>query len=172
LGGRLGARVLPTCDHRGRSFCKDYKGAPLLGGYTVDEEECARRKDRGGNGTLKELLMSRRPGPDSNQSEWTRAGGVFGRHETIHEQLDFSSTETVSPAELRRNSGCVQSGKLTYCLLCGRWTIRRSVCYIRMIRNCWRVWRRRRERRPVGSVVYKCLRTEDQMDVRGARSSD
>src|SRR5215470_11730882 len=68
--GRIGARVLPnSVTLVDDPSLKDYKGAPLLGGYAVDEEGVRSEKVTAvENGALKQLLMSRRPGPDSNQS--------------------------------------------------------------------------------------------------------
>src|ERR1700676_3817439 len=67
---RLGARVLPaTVSLVDDPAAKDFHGTPLLGGYTVDDEGVRAQKvtvvDKG---NLKELLMSRRPGPDSENS--------------------------------------------------------------------------------------------------------
>src|SRR5437868_4963901 len=67
---RIGARVLPTSitvvDDPG---AKEFAGKQLIGGYRVDDEGVPARKVTAvENGSLKELLMSRRPGPDWGQS--------------------------------------------------------------------------------------------------------
>jgi len=118
--GRLGARVLPnSVTIVDDPFAKDYKGAPLLGGYTVDEEGVRAEKVTAvENGTLKELLMSRRPGPDSNQSNGHGRAAFLGDTKPSTSNLIFSSTETVSPAELKKKflDAC-KAEKLTYCLI-------------------------------------------------------
>ncbi len=68
--GRLGARVLPSrvtvVDDPG---AKDFHGAALIGGYAVDDEGVrAQKVTLVENGNLKGELMSRRPGPDFDQS--------------------------------------------------------------------------------------------------------
>src|SRR6202140_4244593 len=78
--GRIGARVMPASvslvDDPG---AKEFHGAPLLGGYAVDDEGVRAQKvtvvDKG---NLKELLMSRRPGPDSDQSNGHGRSGFLG----------------------------------------------------------------------------------------------
>src|SRR6266403_1715078 len=95
--GRLGARVLPaTVTIVDDPFAKDYKGAPLLGGYTVDEEGVRAAKVAPiENGVLKQLLMSRRPGTDSNQSNGHGRAAFLSDAKPSMSNLIFSSTETV-----------------------------------------------------------------------------
>src|SRR5437763_5205409 len=69
--GRLGARVLPASvslvDDPG---AKDFHGMPLIGGYAVDNEGVrAQKVTLVDSGNLKNELMSRRHGPDFNQSK-------------------------------------------------------------------------------------------------------
>ena len=48
---------------------KDYNSKPLMGGYSVDEDGVRGQKvTLVENGTLRNELMSRRPGPDFDQS--------------------------------------------------------------------------------------------------------
>jgi predicted Zn-dependent protease len=64
--GRVGTRVLPA----GMSLIddptlKEFNGQPLLGNYEIDDEGVkGQRVEIVENGTLKNLLMSRRPGPE------------------------------------------------------------------------------------------------------------
>jgi TldD protein len=64
--GRVGTRVLPA----GMSLIddptlKEFNGQPLLGNYDIDDEGVkGQRVEIVENGTLKNLLMSRRPGPE------------------------------------------------------------------------------------------------------------
>jgi TldD protein len=118
--GRLGARVLPpsvsVIDDPG---VKDLHGAPLIGSYSVDDEGVrAQKVSVVESGTLKELLMSRRPGSDSNQSNGHgRAGFLLDAKPTMS-NLFFKSTETLSPAELKKKflDAC-RAEKLQYCLI-------------------------------------------------------
>jgi TldD protein len=118
--GRLGARVLPpsvsVIDDPG---VKDLHGAPLIGSYSVDDEGVrAQKVSVVESGTLKELLMSRRPGSDSNQSNGHgRAGFLLDAKPTMS-NLFFKSTETLSPAELKKKflDAC-RAEKLQYCVI-------------------------------------------------------
>ena len=118
--GRIGARVLPnSVTIVDDPFAKDYKGAPLLGGYAVDEEGVRAEKVTAvENGALKELLMSRRPGPDSNQSNGHGRAAFLGDTKASTSNLIFSSTETMAPAELKKKflDAC-KAEKLQYCLV-------------------------------------------------------
>ena len=118
--GRLGARVLPNSVMLvDDPYLKEYKGAPLLGGYSVDEEGVhAEKVTAVENGALKQLLMSRRPGPDSNQSNGHGRAAFLGETKPAMSNLIFSSTETVSPADLKKKfvDAC-KAEKLPYCLI-------------------------------------------------------
>lgn len=118
--GRVGARVLPnSVTLVDDPSLKDYKGTPLLGGYAVDEEGVRAEKVTAvENGALKQLLMSRRPGPDSNQSNGHGRSAFLGETKPTMSNLIFSSTETISPAELKKKflDSC-KAEKLSYCLI-------------------------------------------------------
>ena len=118
--GRLGARVLPaSVSVVDDPYAKDYKGAPLLGGYKVDEEGVRAEKVMvAENGVLKELLMSRRPGPDSNQSNGHGRAAFLSDAKPSMSNVIFTSTETVSAAELKKKflDAC-KAEKLPYCLV-------------------------------------------------------
>ena len=118
--GRIGARVLPnSVTLVDDPSLKDYKGTPLLGGYAVDEEGVRAEKVTAvENGALKQLLMSRRPGPDSNQSNGHGRSAFLGETKPSMSNLIFSSTETISPAELKKKflDSC-KAEKLSYCLI-------------------------------------------------------
>jgi TldD protein len=118
--GRLGARVLPpslsVVDDPG---AKDFHGAPLIGSYSVDDEGVrAQKVNVVESGTLKELLMSRRPGSDSSQSNGHgRAGFLLDAKPTMS-NLFFKSTETLSPAELKKKFlDTCRAEKLQYCVI-------------------------------------------------------
>jgi TldD protein len=118
--GRLSARVLPTSvTVVDDPSAKDYKGTPLLGGYNVDEEGVRAEKVTAiENGILKQLLMSRRPGPDSNESNGHGRSAFLGDTKPTMSNVFFTSTETVSPAELKKKflDAC-KAEKLNYCLM-------------------------------------------------------
>ena len=118
--GRIGARVLPTSvslvDDPG---AKDYKGTPLIGGFSVDDEGVkAEKVDVVENGTLKEMLMSRRPGNDSNQSNGHGRSALLADAKPTMSNLFFNSTETMSAADLKKKflDEC-KAEKLPYCII-------------------------------------------------------
>ena len=68
--GRVGTRVLPAnVSLVDDPTLEEFKGQPLLGDYEVDDEGVkAQRVDWSKTASLKDLLMSRRPGPDFHAS--------------------------------------------------------------------------------------------------------
>ncbi len=118
--GRLGARVLPaSVSVVDDPSAKEFHGTPLIGGYAVDDEGVrAEKVDVVGNGTLKALLMSRRPGNDSDQSNGHGRSGFLSDAKPTMSNLFFRSTETVSPAELKKKflDEC-RAEKLQYCVI-------------------------------------------------------
>ena len=102
--GRVGSRVLPTTvslvDDPQR---KDYQGAPLVGGYAVDDEGVrAQRVPIVENGMLKQLLMSRRPGPDFETSNGHGRGLYLSEPHATMSNLFFEASDTKSPDALRK----------------------------------------------------------------------
>src|SRR5205085_4950579 len=86
---------------------------------TVDEVgERAKKVDVVENVNLKQLLMSRRPGPDSAQSNGHGRSGFLSEPRPTMSNLFFTSTETVSPADLKKKflDAC-KAEKLQYCLI-------------------------------------------------------
>ncbi len=118
--GRIGSRVLPpTVSLVDDPSAKEFHGTPLLGGYAVDDEGVRARKvtvvDKG---NLTELLMSRRPGPDSGSSNGHGRLGLLGDAKPTMSNLFFNASETFSPAELKKKflDEC-RSEKLEYCII-------------------------------------------------------
>jgi hypothetical protein len=118
--GRLGARVLPSSvsvtDDPG---AKDFNRTPLIGGYAVDEEGVrAQKVTLVENGNVKGELMSRRPGPDSNQSNGHGRAAFLNDAKPTMSNLFFTSAETLSAAELKKKflDSC-RAEKLPYCLV-------------------------------------------------------
>jgi predicted Zn-dependent protease len=101
--GRLNTRVLPT----GVSLIDDptlaeYKGQPLLGHYEVDQEGMrAQRVALVENGYLRQLLMSRRPGPDSSRSNGHARASFLGEPRPLISNLIFEATDAQRPETLR-----------------------------------------------------------------------
>ena len=118
--GKVGARVLPeTVSLIDDPSAKDYKGTLLIGGYAIDEEGVPAEKVAiVSSGKLKNLLMSRRPGPDfeASNGHGRAAFGVDAR--PTMSNLFFTSTETVSKDELKKKflEAC-RAEKLDYCLV-------------------------------------------------------
>jgi len=118
--GRLGARVLPTSvSVVDDPSAKDFHGTPLIGSYSVDDEGVrAEKVTVVENGTLKSLLMSRRPGNDSDQSNGHGRSGFLTDAKPTMSNLFFTSTDEVSPAELKKKflDEC-RTEKLAYCVI-------------------------------------------------------
>jgi len=118
--GRIGSRVLPpTVSLVDDPGAKEFHGTPLLGGYAVDDEGVKAQKvtvvDKG---NLKELLMSRRPGPDAENSNGHGRSGFLGDAKATMSNLFFQASETVSPGELKKKfvDAC-RAEKLEYCIV-------------------------------------------------------
>ncbi len=118
--GRLGARVLPSgvsvVDDPG---ARDFKGAPLIGGYAVDNEGVrAQKVTLVESGNLKSELMSRRPGPDSDQSNGHGRAAFLNDAKPTMSNLIFSSAETLSAADMKKKFlDTCRAEKLAYCLV-------------------------------------------------------
>lgn len=118
--GRVGTRVLPpSVTLVDDPTAKEFHGQPLMGGYGVDDEGV-----RGGrvtlveNGVLRNLLMSRRPGPDFDQSNGHGRAAPLNDPRPAMSNLFFTSSDTVSPGELRKRflDKCREAG-LQACLV-------------------------------------------------------
>lgn len=104
--GRINQRVLPLdvslIDDPGG---KDFQGQPLLGGYAIDEEGVrAERVSVVENGILKNLLMSRRPGPDFvlSNGHGRSALPMLSLPTPVSSNLFFQAANTLPPADLRK----------------------------------------------------------------------
>ncbi len=98
---------------------KEFKGTPLIGGYAVDDEGVrAQRVTLVENGNFKSALMSRRPGPDSDQSNGHGRAAFLNDAKPTMSNLFFSSAQTLSAAELKKKflDSC-RAEKLAYCLV-------------------------------------------------------
>jgi TldD protein len=117
---RIGARVLPpgvtVVDDPG---AKEFNGTPLIGSYAVDNEGVrAEKVTLVESGNLKSELMSRRPGPDSMQSNGHGRAAFLNDGKPTMSNLFFSSAETLSAAELKKKFlDTCRAEKLAYCLV-------------------------------------------------------
>ena len=117
---RIGARVLPSgvsvVDDPG---AKEFKGTPVIGGYAVDNEGVrAQKVTLVESGNFKSELMSRRPGPDSDQSNGHGRAAFLNDAKPTMSNLFFSSAETLSAAELKKKFlDTCRTEKLAYCLV-------------------------------------------------------
>ncbi|MBZ5698310.1 MAG: hypothetical protein LAN18_07140 [Acidobacteriia bacterium] len=118
--GKLGTRVFPTnvslVDDPAE---KQFAGQDLLGTYTVDEEGVkAQRVQVVENGILRDLLMSRRPGPDLGHSNGHGRAAYLGDPHPLISNLFFTSTAAESPADLKKQflDACRQNGN-KWCLI-------------------------------------------------------
>jgi len=102
--GRVGTRVLPlNVSITDDPSVKDFQGQPLFGGYDVDDEGVRGQKvNIVENGILKNLLMSRRPGPDFLESNGHARSALLSTPQPTSSNLFFQATNTVSPADLRK----------------------------------------------------------------------
>jgi len=116
---RTGSRVLPTgVTVIDDPSAKDFQGKPLIGGYSVDDEGVgAQRVTAVDGGILKELLMSRRPGPDSLKSNGHGRSAFLNDAKPTMSNLFFNASETVSRDELKKRFlDICRSNKQEYCL--------------------------------------------------------
>jgi predicted Zn-dependent protease len=117
---RIGARVLPaSVTVVDDPSTKEFQGTPLLGSYSVDDEGVrAQKLTLVENGTLKGELMSRRPGPDFDQSNGHGRSAFLSDAKPTMSNLFFTSKETMSPADLKRKflDECREQ-KLAYCMI-------------------------------------------------------
>jgi len=118
--GKIGSRVLPiTASLIDDPLVKDYKGTPLIGSYTIDEEGVpAEKVSIVDKGILKDLLMSRRPGPDFEKSNGHGRASFLADPKPIMSNLFFSATDTASKEEMRKKflDAC-KAEKLDYCIV-------------------------------------------------------
>jgi len=118
--GRLGTRVLPA----GTSLWDDpgaanAQGDPLPGSYAIDDEGVpAQKVNIVEGGMLRNFLMSRRPGPDSAQSNGHGRNVYLGDPRTASSNLFFQSSDAIPPADLKKKflDLCKQDGR-QWCLL-------------------------------------------------------
>jgi TldD protein len=118
--GKVDSRVLPgTVSLIDDPGAKDHKGTLLVGGYAIDQEGVPGQKVTiVDSGKLKDLLMSRRPGPDFSKSNGHARSSFLADPKPTMSNLFFSSTETVSKDDLKKKfvDEC-RSEKLDFCIV-------------------------------------------------------
>jgi TldD protein len=118
--GKVDVRVLPpTVTLTDDPSAKDFKGTALIGSYNIDEEGVpAEKVTIVQDGKLKQLLMSRRPGPDSEKSNGHGRSAFLAEPQPTMSNLFFTSSETVSKDDMKKKfvDAC-KSEKLDYCLI-------------------------------------------------------
>jgi len=102
--GRMGTRVLPaSVTLVDDPTQKDFQGQPLHGNYEIDDEGVtAQRVALVENGILRNLLMSRRPGPDSENSNGHGRSGNLSTPQPLASNLFLQSSEALSAADLHK----------------------------------------------------------------------
>jgi TldD protein len=102
--GRVGTRVLPaSVTLVDDPTLKDYQGQWLQGNYEVDNEGVkGQRVSMVENGILKNLLMSRRPGPDFQASNGHARSANLSSPQPLSSNLFFQSNEPLKSADLRK----------------------------------------------------------------------
>jgi hypothetical protein len=117
--GRVGNRVLPvgvtlTDDPSATAF----QGSPVVGGYDVDAEGVpAQKVSIVENGILRNLLMSRRPGPEFGQSNGHARSALLSDPRPDSSVLTFQSSNALDSDALRKKflAMCAADGQ-KWCL--------------------------------------------------------
>jgi TldD protein len=113
--GRIGQRVLPlTVGLADDPTVQQFQGHDLIASYQVDQEGVRGQKvAMVQEGLLKELLMSRRPGPDFDRSNGHGRSTFLATPRPMTSNLFFTAGNGESPAELRRKflDACKQNGQ-------------------------------------------------------------
>ena len=118
--GKLGSRVLPgSVSLLDDPSAKQFQGRDLLGTYEVDQEGVkAQRVELINSGLLLNFLMSRRPGPDLDHSNGHGRAAYLGDARPMASNLFFTSSEGISPDELKKKfmEKCKENGN-KWCLI-------------------------------------------------------
>jgi len=119
--GRVSTRVFPTnVTLIDDPTLKDFKGQPLLSAYDVDDEGVkAQRVTVVDNGILKDLLMSRRPGPDFTYSNGHARSAIamLSTPQPLNSTLIVQATGALSADDMKKKflDACKQDGQ-QWCL--------------------------------------------------------
>jgi TldD protein len=112
--GRVGTRVFPaTVSLLDDPTATDFQGQPLLGSYQIDQEGVkAQRVSLVENGMLKDLLMSRRPGPDFTDSNGHGRSALLTDPRPLASNLFLETSAPVAADDLRKKfiEACKEDG--------------------------------------------------------------
>ena len=113
--GRIGQRVLPlSVDLVDDPTVQQFQGHDLIASYQVDQEGVRAQKVAvAQNGLLKQLLMSRRPGPDFDRSNGHGRSTFLAMPRPMLSNLFFNAANGESQADLRKKflDACKQNGQ-------------------------------------------------------------
>ncbi len=112
--GRVGTRVFPTTVSLiDDPTATDFQHEPLLGAYDVDQEGVkGQRVTLVDNGMLKDLLMSRRPGPDFTDSNGHGRSAGLSDPRALASNLFLQTSAPVAPDDMKKKfiEACKQDG--------------------------------------------------------------
>jgi TldD protein len=112
--GRVGTRVFPnTVSVADDPTMSNFQGQPLLGSYAVDDEGIPpQRVALVENGTLRNLLMSRRPGPDFQASNGHARSALLSDIKPLISNLVLQSSESLSATDMQKKfiDACKEDG--------------------------------------------------------------
>jgi TldD protein len=102
--GRVGTRVLPaSVTLVDDPTLQEFQGQPLLGSYDVDDEGVNSQKvSLVDSGILKDLLMSRRPGPDFMYSNGHARSALLADPHPLSSNLLLQTTDALKPDDMRK----------------------------------------------------------------------
>jgi predicted Zn-dependent protease len=102
--GRVGTRVLPaSMSLVDDPTLREFNGQALLGNYEIDDEGVkSQRVEIVENGTLKNLLMSRRPGPDFLASNGHARSALLSDTRPLSSNLFLQATGGLNAADLKK----------------------------------------------------------------------
>ncbi len=102
--GRVNTRVLPAnVSLVDDPTLKEFNGQPLLGNYEIDDEGVkTQRVQVVENGSLKNLLMSRRPGPDFSTSNGHARSALLSDTRPLASNLFLQANGGLNPADLKK----------------------------------------------------------------------
>jgi len=102
--GRINTRVLPAnVSLVDDPTLKEFNGQPLLGNYEIDDEGVkAERVEVVENGSLKNLLMSRRPGPDFTASNGHARSALLSDTRPLSSNLFLQANGGLNPDALKK----------------------------------------------------------------------
>jgi predicted Zn-dependent protease len=102
--GRVNTRVLPAnVSLVDDPTLKEFNGQPLLGNYEIDDEGVkAQRVEVVENGSLKNLLMSRRPGPDFSASNGHARSALLSDTRPLASNLFLQANGGLNPDALKK----------------------------------------------------------------------